>query len=356
MPHRTRVLIVDDSPTVRSIFAEILATDPDINVVGTAEDPFDAREKIKQLNPHVITLDIEMPKMDGISFLEKIMALRPMPVVMVSSLTQRGAEITMTALEMGAVDYIGKPSSDLGNTLPALREELISKVKNAAKANVAGRVCRVDSNKRHPYMGDNNRHLIAIGSSTGGVEAVRDVLTAMPHNAPPIVIVQHMPAAFTGSFARRLNSLCEITVVEAEHHQRLAPGYAYIAPGSHHLEIHRSGTGWVTKLLETPLVSGHRPSADVLFASVAKAAGAEAVGAILTGMGRDGAAGLLQMRQAGATTLGQNAESCVVYGMPRAAMELGAVCAEHPIRQMGEKILAACTATAPPLHATGRRS
>ncbi|MFN9323318.1 MAG: chemotaxis response regulator protein-glutamate methylesterase [Holosporales bacterium] len=339
---KIRVLIVDDSALIREIFKEILSADESIDVVGTAVDPIDAREKIKQLNPDVLTLDIEMPKMDGISFLEKIMSLRPMPVVMASSLTQKGAEMTIRALELGAFDTIAKPAhNQTRETLAVLGEELISKVKAAAIANV--RRQKIDSGQYHPLSfnpsSNAQNSLIAIGASTGGVEALRDVLINLPKNTPPVVIVQHMPAQFTPSFAARLESLCTINVKEAANHDRLSPGHAYLAPGGRHLQIKKIGQDFVCKIDDGEKVSGHKPSVDVLFNSVASAAGAKAVGVIMTGMGRDGADGLLEMRNNGAYTIGQNAASCVVYGMPQAAAKLHAVTLEVPLSNIAKTIL-----------------
>jgi two-component system chemotaxis response regulator CheB len=326
---KIKLLIVDDSMLIRAMFSEMLKHEPDIEIVGTAVDPFDAREKIKQLNPDVITLDVEMPKMDGISFLEKIMALRPMPVVMISSLTARGADITLRALEVGAVDYLTKPQNQTEITLLALKEELAEKIRNAAstRANIRATAAPVSKQPATlQFKGDAKRTLIAIGSSTGGVEALRDVLLALPAAMPPIVITQHMPAQFTASFAARLDKICALGVHEAKHLQKLEPGHVYIAPGDTHMEVHGSIGNWIVHVLrDGPAVSGHKPSVDVLFRSVAKHAGDHAVGVILTGMGRDGAEGLLKMREAGARTLGQNEASCVVYGMPRVAKSIGAV-------------------------------
>lgn len=348
MPSRPiRVIVVDDSQYIRDMFRTFLSQDPDIDVVATANDPFDAREKIKQLNPDVITLDVEMPGMDGIAFLEKIMALRPMPVVMVSTLTQKGTGITLQALELGAVECIGKPTN-LSDT-QAFARELISKVKNAAQARVKARSrienaahATANDTQRLPFVGDATRTLIAIGSSTGGVEALREVLTKMPANCPPIVITQHMPATFTKPFATRISSLCAITVVESENGMKLQPGHAYIAYGAEHLKIQKRAGSYYCVHEDSPSVSGHKPSVDVLFQSVAEQAGAQAVGCILTGMGKDGAQGLLAMRKAGATTIGENEASCVVYGMPRAAFELGAVMRQCHLRDISAEILKSC--------------
>jgi two-component system chemotaxis response regulator CheB len=343
-----RVLIVDDSALVRQVLTDILASDPSISVVGAAPDPIVAREMIKSLNPDVVTLDIEMPRMDGLAFLEKIMTLRPMPVVMISSLTQKGAELALRALELGAVDYVAKPTIGLNEGIGALRGEIVAKVKMAAVARV-----RPVSQDRPPAVKpmfgagfSSSEKLIAIGASTGGVEALQVVLTTFPPDAPAILITQHMPPVFTATFASRLNQFCAITVTEARDGERILPGHAYIAPGAHHLELARSGANYVCRLHDEAPVSGHRPSVDVLFRSVAHAAGANAVGIILTGMGKDGANGLLEMRNAGASTIGQNEATCVVYGMPKAAHDIGATEIELPIGKITNQVLHHCQAIA----------
>jgi two-component system chemotaxis response regulator CheB len=333
-----RVLIVDDSATMRSLIATILARDPEIEVVGEAGDPLEAREAIKRLNPDVITLDVEMPNMNGIEFLEKIMRLRPMPVVMVSTLTVRGAEATMEALELGAIDCVAKPST---GGLEGF-QDLPFKVKAAAKAKVKP-LRQPDSGQAKPAPLEHtpDGRLIAIGSSTGGVEALIQVLSRFPANCPPTVITQHMPATFTKSFSERLDRLCAPKVAEAHDGAVLENGRIYIAPGGdHHLEVGGSGT-LRCRLTPGAAVNGHRPSVDVLFRSVARAAGPRAVGAILTGMGRDGAEGLLAMRQAGARTFGQDEASSVVYGMPKAAFEIGAVERQAPLDRIAAELLKA---------------
>jgi two-component system, chemotaxis family, protein-glutamate methylesterase/glutaminase len=353
MTNPITVLIVDDSALIRQMFREMLSSAPDIEVLDTAHDPIDAREKIKKLNPDVLTLDIEMPKMDGLSFLEKIMSLRPMPVIMASSLTQKGADATLRALELGAFDYVSKPiSNQTHDTIGALKDELIAKVRAAAAANVGKRVtARVAPSSIptilpfHPPSG-RARHIIAIGASTGGVEALRDVFVRLPANSPPIVVTQHMPEAFTKSFAARLNTLSQVQVVEAANHMRLQEGHAYIAPGGeHHLKVVRVGIDYVCKLEAAPPVSSHRPSVDVLFHSVAEAVGSKAVGVILTGMGKDGAEGLKAMRDAGAYTIGQNQASCVVYGMPKVATQIGATLKELPLSDIAFDVLKHCEKT-----------
>ncbi|WP_419252928.1 protein-glutamate methylesterase/protein-glutamine glutaminase [Caulobacter sp. ErkDOM-YI] len=333
---KIRVLVVDDSATMRSLITAALNRDPDIEVCGAAGDPFEARGMIKALNPDVVTLDIEMPNMNGIEFLEKIMRLRPMPVVMVSTLTQAGAEMTLRALELGAIDCVAKPADALG-TQDALNE-IVVKVKIAARASVrtkADTAPVVARTKSYMPSGD----IVAIGSSTGGVEALLAILTMFPDTCPPTVITQHMPATFTASFAARLDRASGAKVQEATDGALLEPGKVYVAPGgATHLEVVRSG-GLRCRLIAGDPVSGHRPSVDVLFNSVANAVGDKAVGAILTGMGRDGAQGLLAMRKARAKTLGQDEQSCVVYGMPRAAFEIGAVEKQVSLSSMGQSIL-----------------
>ncbi|RAK57161.1 protein-glutamate methylesterase/protein-glutamine glutaminase [Phenylobacterium deserti] len=331
-----RALIVDDSATMRSLISAVLSRDPEIEVVGQAGDPFEAREAIKQLNPDVITLDVEMPNMNGIEFLEKIMRLRPMPVVMVSTLTVKGAEATLAALELGAIDCIAKPST---GGLEGFRE-LPEKVKAAARARVRPLRTTPAAAAPAPLEAPDDR-LIAIGSSTGGVEALITVLSRFPANCPPVVVTQHMPATFTKSFAERLDRLCQPKVEEAYEGAPIEPGRIYIAAGGPaHLEVAGRGRMYCRVQPGEP-VNGHRPSVDVLFRSVAKVAGARAVGAILTGMGRDGAQGLLEMRQAGARTIGQDESSSVVYGMPKAAFELGAVERQAPLERIAAELLKA---------------
>jgi two-component system chemotaxis response regulator CheB len=336
-----RVLVVDDSPTMRGLITAVLNSDPDVNVIGQAGDAMEARAAIKELNPDVVTLDIEMPNMNGLEFLEKIMRLRPMPVIMVSSLTHRGAEATIAALEIGAFDCIGKPAP--GDTRPF--HELIEKVKAAAKSN--GRFQNPRPAVAQPVAANVNavtdyrvgRKIVAIGSSTGGVEALIEVLKKFPVNCPPTVITQHMPGTFTKSFADRLNRICAPQVQEATDNARLEIGRIYLAPGGErHMAVVNSHAP-VVRLIEKEPVNGHRPSVDVLFDSVAEIAGRNAVGVLLTGMGRDGASGLLKMRHAGARTIGQNEKTCVVYGMPRVAFELGAVESQLPLDAIGAEIL-----------------
>lgn len=340
-----RVLIVDDSALMRQMLSAILGADPEIEVVGTAPDPLVAREKIKVLNPDVLTLDVEMPRMDGLAFLEKLMTLRPMPVVMVSSLTEKGAEVTMKALELGAVDVFCKPVDVAGGGLMAHGHELVDKIKAAAASHVKALKDRpqgAPSRLTVTTIYKSTDRLVAIGSSTGGVEALRDVVVALPADAPPIVITQHIPPRFSTSFAQRLDGLSAVRVKEAQDGDRIVAGHVFIAPGDKHLEVKRSGAALVCSVRDGPLVSGHKPSVDVLFNSVAESCGSKAVGVILTGMGRDGAEGLLKLRQTGAPTLGEDEASCVVYGMPKAAFELGAVERELPLSRIAAEILRLC--------------
>ncbi|MBL4666808.1 MAG: chemotaxis response regulator protein-glutamate methylesterase [Sneathiella sp.] len=337
---KIKVLIVDDSALIRQILTAMLSSDPGIEVVGAAPDPVTARQMIRTLNPDVLTLDIEMPKMDGIEFLEKIMALRPMPVVMISSLTQQGAEVALRALEIGAVDYIAKPTSDVKIGLKGKAAEVISKVKTAARAKVSTRANKSPASQSDISYSNykSTEQVILIGASTGGVEALREIIISLPSNSPAVLVTQHMPATFTSSFANRLDGISKVTVAEACPNQRVLPGHVYIAPGGRHLELARSGANYICHIHDNDPVSGHKPSVNVLFESAAKVAGSNAIGVILTGMGKDGAEGLLSMRQAGAHTIGQDEASCVVYGMPKAAFELGAVNQQYPISVMASAI------------------
>ena len=339
-----RVLVVDDSSTMRALIAMHLNADPDIEVAGFARDAQEAREAIKALNPDVITLDVEMPNMNGLDFLEKLMRLRPMPVVMVSSLTHAGADATIRALEMGAVDCLGKSGDDDNAALSRLPDV----VKNAArtKASLRSRA-RQEVRPSHVSPADYKAgdHVIAVGSSTGGVEALIAILSRIPADCPPILVTQHMSACFTPRFAHRLDHLCGPSVAEARDGEALKVGHVYLAPGGRtHLEL-LGGGELRCRLKETDLVNGHRPSVDVLFQSVAKCVGQKAVGVILTGMGRDGAAGLLSMRNAGAMTIGQDEATSVVYGMPKVAFEIGAVQKQLPLDAIAAGILAATNKT-----------
>lgn len=340
-----RALIVDDSALVRQMLSEMLSSDSEIEVVGMASDPIFARKLIKELNPDVLTLDVEMPRMDGLNFLEKLMTLRPMPVVMVSSLTQKGADAAIRAMELGAVEIVGKPVVDLRTSFAQMREEIVHKVKIAARARLRARPSATHQPVKRVVAGRHFRsteRIVCMGASTGGVEALAEVLSALPSNAPAIAIAQHMPPTFTPKFAARLNSICAIKVAEARGGERLLPGHAYLAPGGAHLHIVRSGANYVCNVEGAELVSGHCPSVDVLFSSAAQNASVNAVGVLLTGMGRDGAAGLKAIREAGGATIGQDEATSVVYGMSRAAQEIGAVERQFPLGAIAEAMLNTC--------------
>ncbi len=338
-----KVLIVDDSALIRSVMSEIVNSQPDMEVVATAPDPLVARELIKRHNPDVLTLDVEMPKMDGLDFLEKLMRLRPMPVLMVSSLTERGSEITMRALELGAVDFVTKPKISIQTGMREYTELIADKIRGAARARVKARTVQPAAGSgqlaalRSPLI--SSEKLIIIGASTGGTEAIREFLMQMPSDCPGILIAQHMPEGFTSSFAKRLDSLCKISVCESQGNERVLPGHAYIAPGHSHLLLARSGANYMTRLDQGPPVNRHRPSVDVLFRSAAEAAGKNAVGVILTGMGKDGAAGMLDMRHAGAHNFAQDEASCVVFGMPREAIAIGAAHDVGPLQALPRMVL-----------------
>jgi two-component system, chemotaxis family, protein-glutamate methylesterase/glutaminase len=336
-----RVLVVDDSALIREVLTRTLGRDGDIEVIGVASDPIEAREKIKSLNPDVVTLDIEMPNMNGLAFLDKLMRLRPLPVVMVSTLTTKGANETLLALELGAVDFVAKPSADLSGGIEAFGLDLREKVRAASHSRVAAlSQQRAPSAKVVSVRGPDGA-LIAIGASTGGVDAVRAVLAPLPTDGPPIVVAQHMPPGFTKRFAARLDELCEVSVTEAEDRMPLLRGHAYVAPGDKHLRIERGSRGsFRARLGDDGAISGHRPSVDALFQSVALAAGPTAIGVILTGMGRDGATGLKRMRDAGAYTIGQSQASALVYGMPRVAFEEDAVMEQAAVEAIPGRLAA----------------
>ncbi len=343
---RIRVLIVDDSAFIRDILLYQLSISEQIEVVGVAADPYEARAQIKALNPDVITLDVEMPHMNGIAFLDRLMRLHPLPVVMVSSLTRKGEDVTLLALEKGAIDFVAKPLDGSQSAWDAMGQALRHKIIAASKARISTRAMRsVQGNaasERSFAKASSAIKLIAIGASTGGVEALRDILLGCSPCLPPIVVVQHMPAGFTQRFAQRLNELTPFHVFEASHGAVLKSGDVAIAAGHAHLRVERQGQTYVCAVQEGAPVHGHQPSVDVLFESVARMGGAETLGVILTGMGRDGAVGLLAMRQVGAQTLGQSESSCLVYGMPRAAKELGAVQQELSLRVMPVHLMSLC--------------
>ncbi len=352
---KIKVLVIDDSALIRQILTELLNSDPEIEVVGVAQDPIIAREKIKELNPDVLTLDVEMPRMDGITFLRNLMRLRPMPVVMVSTLTAVGADVTFEALELGAIDFVTKPNLDVKEQIKNYADEITSKVKMAAKARVRALSDRViDQKVEQKYSADavlekrsgpsalkikTTDKIIAIGASTGGTEAIREVLEHMPPDAPGIVITQHIPAMFSKPFAARMDGASPMTVYEAQDGQQIVPGHVYIAPGSQHLIVERSGARFYIRLNDGPPVNRHKPSVDVMFRSVAQCVGPNAIGAILTGMGDDGARGLLEMKENGAKTIIQDEKTSVVWGMPGEAAKLGAGDIELPLDKIAGKLM-----------------
>jgi len=336
---KIRVLIVDDSSIVRQVLTKALSSDPDIEVVGSAPDPFIARDKIIELKPDVITLDVEMPRMDGVTFLRKLMKHFPLPVVMVSSLTQKGAETTLEAMEAGAVEIVAKPVMEKHN-LAEITEELIEKVKAAARAKI--KPITSHSAVTRPAltsMSATTNKVVAIGASTGGTEALKEVLSRMPVNSPGIVVVQHMPETFTKAFADRLNAASTISVREAVDGDSVIPGLCLVANGSKHMLLRRSGSRYYVEVKDGPYMCRHRPSVEMLFNSVAKTAGKNSIGVIMTGMGNDGAQGMLNMKQAGASTIAQDEESCVVFGMPKEAIKLGGVDKVVPLGRIPETIL-----------------
>jgi len=355
MSKKTRVVVVDDSALVRSLLAEIINRQPDMECIGAAADPFVAREMIRNLNPDVITLDVEMPRMDGIDFLSKLMRLRPMPVVMVSTLTERGAEVTMKALELGAVDFVAKPKIGVSDGMRQLADEITEKVRIAARARVskltAAAVVNSVANDAHVASGVkpvvasaglgrlSTEKIIFIGASTGGTEATREVLCALPPDSPAVMITQHMPPGFTKSYATRLDSLCQIAVKEAVDGERVLPGHAYIAPGGLHLSVERSGANYIARVRDGDPVNRHKPSVEVLFNSAATVVGRNAVGVMLTGMGADGAKAMRNMRDAGAYCVAQDEASCVVFGMPREAIAAGACQEVLPLKTIGSHLM-----------------
>ena len=350
MGKKIRVVVVDDSALVRSLLSEIINRQTDMECIGTANDPLIAREMIRDLNPDVITLDVEMPRMDGIDFLGRLMRLRPIPVVMISTLTEQGAEVTLKALELGAVDFVAKPRVGLSNGLNELAGQIVEKIRVAAVAQVR-RISRdpvasaahahAPSSPAASLLGRlSTEKLIFIGASTGGTEAIKEILVHMPADSPAIVITQHMPPGFTTSFAARLNGLCQITVKEASHGERILPGHAYIAPGGRQFHVSRSGANYVAVVDDGPLVNRHKPSVEVLFKSAAAVVGRNAYGIMLTGMGNDGAAAMREMKDAGSYNYVQDEASCIVFGMPREAIAHGAADEVLPLNQIAPALVA----------------
>lgn len=352
---KTRVVVVDDSALVRSLLKEIIDRQPDLECVGTAADPFVARETIRNTNPDVITLDVEMPRMDGIDFLAKLMRLRPTPVVMVSTLTERGAEVTLRALELGAVDFVAKPKIGLADGMRQLAEDITDKIRIAARSHVKRAAPAAASAAATPQGGAaapspvgrlSTEKLIFIGASTGGTEATKEVLLGLPPDAPAVLITQHMPPGFTTSYARRLDSLARIRVKEASDGERVLPGHAYLAPGGLHLSVERSGANYIARVRDGDPVNRHKPSVEVLFDSAARVVGPNAFGIMLTGMGADGARAMRAMREAGAYNLCQDEASCVVFGMPREAIAHGAAHEVLPLVRIAPHLLERLRATA----------
>jgi two-component system chemotaxis response regulator CheB len=345
---KLKVLVVDDSALIRSLMKAIINRENDMECVGTAPDPMAAREMIKERDPDVLTLDVEMPKMDGLDFLERLMRWRPMPVLMISTLTEQGSDITFRALELGAVDFISKPKLGIADGMEESAAEITEKIRTVAQARVRNTPVApaTDENfsadailPRVAGRYSSTEKLIVVGASTGGTQAIRELLTRLPADAPGVLVTQHMPEHFTKSFADRLDTLCRISVKEAEHNERVLPGHAYIAPGNAHLLLTRSGANYVIKLDQGPLVNRHRPSVDVLFRSAANIAGANAIGIILTGMGKDGVQGLLEMRRAGSFTIAQDEATCVIFGMPKEAIAAGGVCEVLPLQDIARRAM-----------------
>jgi two-component system, chemotaxis family, protein-glutamate methylesterase/glutaminase len=354
---KTRVVVVDDSALVRSLLSEIINRQPDMECIGAASDPLVAREMIRNLNPDVITLDVEMPRMDGIDFLSKLMRLRPMPVVMVSTLTERGADVTLRALELGAIDFVAKPKIGVADGLRLLAEDITDKVRIASKANVRKAPPAPVSAPGAPVVARpvvpmaslgrlSTEKIIFIGASTGGTEATKEVLVNLPPDSPGVVITQHMPPGFTKSYAARLDGLCKIRVAEARDGERILPGHAYIAPGGFHLSVERSGANYIARVQDGEPVNRHKPSVEVLFKSAARVVGPNALGIMLTGMGADGAKAMKEMRDAGSYNYAQDEASCVVFGMPREAINAGAAHEVLPLTQIAPKLIERLRSTA----------
>ncbi|KXS33106.1 MAG: Chemotaxis response regulator protein-glutamate methylesterase [Candidatus Gallionella acididurans] len=344
---KLKVLVIDDSALIRSLMKVIINREKDMECVGTAPDPLSAREMIMERNPDVLTLDVEMPGMGGLDFLERLMRWRPMPVLMISTLTEQGSDITLRALELGAVDFISKPKLGIADGMEKSAGEITEKIRAVAQARVHKTTALATQEN---FSADvilpsvagrysSTEKLIVIGASTGGTQAIKEVLAKLPADAPGVLVTQHMPEHFTKSFANRLDALCKISVREAAHNERVLPGHAYIAPGNSHLLLKRSGANYLIQLDQGPLVNRHRPSVDVLFRSAANVAGANATGIILTGMGKDGMQGLLEMKQAGSFTIAQNEATCVIFGMPKEAIAAGAVCEVMPLQNIARRTM-----------------
>lgn len=348
MAGKIKVLVVDDSAVIRQLLTEIINEQPDMEVIGTASDPLIAREKIKQLSPDVLTLDVEMPRMDGITFLRNLMRLRPMPVIMISTLTEAGADITLEALDIGAFDFLPKPRENLGRGLLEYSDEIAQKIRAAARANVRqlersserSRVTEPKTVVKSAEYAPRPGTLIAIGASTGGTEAIKEVLLRLPANCPPVVVTQHIPPLFSTSFALRMDTTCAMNVHEASSNQKLLPGNVYIAPGDFHLQVRKTADGLITQISSADKVNLHRPSVDVMFDSIVDVGHRSTVAVLLTGMGADGARGLLRLKEMGCHTLIQDEESSVVWGMPGAACQMGAHCEIRALDAIGPRLLA----------------
>ncbi|MGJ8682716.1 protein-glutamate methylesterase/protein-glutamine glutaminase [Paraglaciecola sp.] len=333
-----KVLIVDDSALIRSLLTEIIEADPGMTVVGAAQDAYVARDLVNRYSPDVITLDIEMPKVDGLTFLDKLMKARPTPVVMISTLTEQGAEATLRSLELGAIDFVPKPKLGVAQGIEEYRDFILDKIRTASLSKVKP-IIKITNKSIKPLTIMGTERIIAIGASTGGTEAIKEVLMNLPANAPAIVITQHMPPGFTTSFATRLNGLCKMNVIEAKGGERLLPGNAYLAPGHLHMEVTKSGADYKISLSDAERVSGHKPSVDVMFASLEKCSGKNTLGVILTGMGKDGAAGMKKLHSEGAYTIAQSEETCVVFGMPKEAIKMGGVDKVLPLDDIASEVI-----------------
>ncbi len=354
--NKTRVIVVDDSALVRSLLTEIINRQPDMECIGAASDPLVAREMIRTLNPDVITLDVEMPRMDGIDFLSKLMRLRPMPVVMVSTLTERGADVTLRALELGAVDFVAKPKIGVADGLKLLAQDITDKVRVAAKAKMRRTVLPAAAPApgaaaaapaaASPIGRLSTEKIIFIGASTGGTEATKEVLVNLPPDCPAVVITQHMPPGFTRSYAARLDGLCRIRVAEAKDGERILPGHAYVAPGGFHLSVERSGANYIARVQDGDPVNRHKPSVEVLFRSAARVVGPNALGIMLTGMGADGASAMREMLDAGSYNIVQDEATCVVFGMPREAIAAGAASEVLPLSKIAPHLIERLRSTA----------